>query len=238
MLVDPPRSSRIRLFGAVCIRHTVSVTEVEGTGRSEGALAQLPLVSMARAATEVVLAVPRAAVSTVVGLPRAVLRAALDEVFAYLGEADLTGVLLSAVDFDRVLGALDLQALVSRLDLNELLAGVDLNPLLATIDLNPLVAGLDLEAVIARIDIDAIVARVDIDAILQRTDIASVAANVVDEIDLNSIVRGASATVSTEMIADVRGGSERADDRVEVFVNRMLRRKGNDRSDEGEDSTS
>lgn len=196
---------------------------------------------LARAATDLVFAVPRAAVSAVVGLPRTVLRATLDEVFAYLGDADLTGVLLSAVDFDRLLGALDLQAVVGRLDLNELLAGLDLNPVLARLDLNPVlerldlnpvVAGLDLEAVIARIDIDAIVARVDIDAILARTDIATVAANVVDDIDLNSIVRDASASVTTEMITDVRGGSERADDRVEVFVNRMLRRKGADRPDD------
>ena len=52
------------------------------------------------------------------------------------------------------------------------------------------------------------------------------AEKVVDGIDLNSIVREASASVSTEMIGDMRSGSERADDRVDEFVGRILRRKG------------
>jgi hypothetical protein len=51
------------------------------------------------------------------------------------------------------------------------------------------------------------------------------AEKVIDGVDLNTIVRDASASVSTEMINDVRTGSERADDGVEQFVNRMLRRK-------------
>lgn len=202
------------------------------------------VAQLATGAAGLAFSVPGAIAGRILSVPRTVLRAVLDEVFAYLADADLTAVLLSAVDFDRVLGSLDVQALLTRLDLNELLAGVDLNrlladvdlnalladvdlnPLIARLDLNPAVVALDLQPVIDGIDINKILAGVDIDAVLVRTDIAAVASNVVDEIDLNSIVRDASASVTTEMITDVRSGSERADDRVEVFVNRVLRRKG------------
>lgn len=216
------------------------MTDVAGQTRGGG------LTAFATSAAATVFAIPRRAVSAAVAVPRTVLHAVLDEVFAYLADADLTMVLLSAVDFNRILGALDVQQLLQRLDLNAvladvdlnalladvdlnaLLADVDLNPLLAKLDLNPAVGAIDLQSVIGGLDMNKILEGVDIDAILDRTDLAGVASTVVDEIDLNSIVRDASASVTTEMITDVRSGSERADDRVEVFVNRMLRRKDGD----------
>lgn len=151
------------------------------------------------------------------GAARTVVHAVLDDVFAYLAGADLTGVLTSAIDLDRVLASIDLDAVLARLDLDAVLARVDLNRLLASVDLN---------ALLADVDLNRLLAGVDVDAVLDRTDLVGVAEKVVDGVDLNSIVREASATVSTEVISDVRSGSERADDGVEQFVNRVLRRGG------------
>ncbi|NLG48042.1 hypothetical protein [Gordonia sp. (in: high G+C Gram-positive bacteria)] len=187
------------------------------------------------------------AVTRALGVPRAVIRGVLSEAIDFLTEeVDLTEVLLSALDLDRVLQSVDLQAVVSRLDLDAVVAGVDLqrvieaidlNPVLARLDLNPVLARLDLNpvlekvdigAMVARVDLDKVVATVDIDAVLERVDLVTVGNRVVDGVDLSSIVRDASATVTTEMISDVRSGSERADDAVEGFVNRVLRRKSDD----------
>ncbi|WP_234353864.1 hypothetical protein [Gordonia iterans] len=200
------------------------MTQLIRAGDDGGLLARLPVIG----------GPVRAAVDTVFALPRTALRAVLDEVFAYLAETDLTPVLLRAVDLDRVLASVDLQALLARVDLNQLLDdvdlnalldGVDLNPVLARLDLNPVVAALDLQAVIETVDIDKVLEGVDVDAVLARTDLVGTAALVVDGIDLNNIVREASASVTTEMITDVRSGSERADDKVDQFVGRILRRK-------------
>ncbi len=211
------------------------------------------LAAAAGGVVEAVVAVPRAITGRVAALPSALIHAVLDEVFGYVAGTDLTPVLLRAVDLDRVLRSVDLDALLRGVDLNAvldgvdldallrgvdlnaLLDGVDLNPLLARLDLNPVLSGLDLNplltsldltTVVGGIDLNAVLAGVDIDAVLARTDLVGVAATVVDGIDLNSIVRDASASVTTEMIGDVRTGSERADDRVEIFVNRLLRRTG------------
>ncbi|MFT4200277.1 hypothetical protein [Gordonia sp. (in: high G+C Gram-positive bacteria)] len=133
------------------------------------------------------------AVSAAVAVPRSVVHAVLDDVVDYLSGTDLTPVLTSAIDLNRVLATVDVQALVDRVDINRVLASVDL------------------DALLARIDVNALLDRVDVDALVAHTD-------------LTTIVRDASASVSSEVIDDVRSGSERADDGVERFVNRVLRR--------------
>ncbi|EGD54658.1 hypothetical protein [Gordonia neofelifaecis] len=186
-------------------------------------------------------------VNRVMGVPRAVIRGVLSEAIEFLTEeVDLTEVLLAAVDLDRVLREVNLQAVVERLDLNALLEtvdlqkvldGIDLGPILARLDLNPVLAKLDLNPVLAKLDIDAVVAGVDLnkavgsidlDEVLANVDLVVVGNRVIDGVDLSSIVRDASSTVTTEMISDVRTSSERADDAVEGFVNRVLRRKSDD----------
>ncbi|WP_440712033.1 hypothetical protein [Gordonia sp. FQ] len=203
--------------------------------RGDGPLSRLPVIGgPVDALAAAALAVPRQVVSTVAAVPRTVLHAVLDEIFGYVSETDLTSVLLRSVDLDRLLASVDLNALLRQVDLNALLADVDLNALLADVDLNPVIAGLDLnpavaalelEPVITAIDLNRVLEGVDIDAVLHRTDLVGVAATVVDGIDLNNIVREASSSVTTEMITDVRSGSERADDKVDQFVGRILRRK-------------
>lgn len=168
-------------------------------------MTRIPLVGgLVDAAT----AAAGSAVSAAVAVPRSVVHAVLDDVFDYLSSTDLTGVILSSVDLNRVLATVDLDELLARVDLNAVLSRVDVNEVLAGVDLN------------------ALLARVDVDAVLARTDLVGVAEKVVDGVDVTAIVREASATVSTEVISDVRIEAERADDGVEQFVNRMLRRKG------------
>ncbi len=71
---------------------------------------------------------------------------------------------------------------------------------------------------------DAVVAEVDIDAIVARLDLIGLANQVIDGVDLQAIIRDSTASVTEEVMADVRTQGERADDMVAGFVDRMLGR--------------
>ena len=80
------------------------------------------------------------------------------------------------------------------------------------------------ELVREAVDLDAIVSDVDIDAIIARLDLIGLANHVIDGVDLPAIIRDSTASVTEEVMADVRTQGERADDRVSGFVDRMLGR--------------
>jgi hypothetical protein len=71
---------------------------------------------------------------------------------------------------------------------------------------------------------DAVVAEVDIDTIVARLDLIGLANQVIDGVDLQAIIRDSTASVTEEVMADVRTQGERADDMVAGFVDRMLGR--------------
>lgn len=84
---------------------------------------------------------------------------------------------------------------------------------------------LDLTQVVREaVDIDAIVSDIDIDAIVGRLDLVGLANEVIEGVDLPTIIRESTDTVTAEVITDVRTQSERADDMVSGFVDRMLGR--------------
>jgi hypothetical protein len=80
------------------------------------------------------------------------------------------------------------------------------------------------ELVRDEVDIDAIVAEIDIDAIVGRIDLVGLANRVIDGVDLPSIIRESTNSVTAEVMTDVRTQGERADDMVSGFVDRILGR--------------
>jgi len=88
-------------------------------------------------------------------------------------------------------------------------------------------AALDLTALVRdRVDIDAVVSDVDIDAIIARIDLLGLANQVIDGVDLPSIIRESTTTVTADVMTDVRAQGERADDMVSGLFDRMLGRGG------------
>ncbi len=84
---------------------------------------------------------------------------------------------------------------------------------------------LDLTALVREsVDIDAIVTDVDIDAIIARIDLIGLADQIIDGVDLASIIRESTGSVTTEVMTDVRSQTARADDMISGFVDRMLGR--------------
>jgi len=166
-----------------------------------------------------VVALPRRAGEATVNSVRGMVGVVLDEVFAVLSRTDLTALITQNLDLNQLLATVDLDAVLARLDLNELLAQIDLNAVLSRVDLNEIIASLDLNPTIAKLDLNPAV---------DNLDLVGVAQTVVNGIDLNSIVRDATTSVSGEVLDDVRTSSVRADDRVEQFVSRILRRQTDD----------
>jgi hypothetical protein len=120
-----------------------------------------------------------------------------------LPELDLTELVLTHVDLDRIASGLDLDAAVARVDLDAAVARVDLDAVVDRLDLDAVVARVDLAAIVDRIDVEAIASRIDLDrlaegldlqAIVDRLDLDAVAARldadlVVARVDLDAIVR-------------------------------------------------
>src|SRR4029450_10131923 len=76
---------------------------------------------------------------------------------ATLDQLDLTELILSRVDLERVVDAVDLERAASR------------------VDLEAIVSRIDLDTIIARVDLDAVAARLDVEAIVKRLDLAAIA---------------------------------------------------------------
>lgn len=82
------------------------------------------------------------------------------------------------------------------------------------------------ELVRSRVDVNAIAREIDIDAIIDRIDLVGLADVVIDGVDLPTIIRQSSSSVTAEVMTDVRTQGERADDLVSGIVDRMLGRRG------------
>lgn len=84
---------------------------------------------------------------------------------------------------------------------------------------------IDIGAIVARLDIDSIVAGIDVEAVLTRIDMASIAREVVYEIDLPEIIRASTGIVTSEAVVGVRMQGIQADERVNQIVDRILARR-------------
>lgn len=217
---------------------------------------QVPVVGgLFRGAREQTMAALSDTADVTVELLRRVGAVVLREVVELLTEeVDLTGLVVDHVDLERVVAELDLdrliegidvEALIGDLDLNPLVGDLDLNPLVADLDLNPVVHRLDLNPVVhrldlnpavedidlnpvlARLDLNPAVAGLDLDEVVSRLDLIKLVEDLLDDIDLTDIIRDAGESVTTEMLTDVRSTGERADDAVEQFFDRLLRRRRN-----------
>jgi hypothetical protein len=102
---------------------------------------------------------------------------------ATLDQLDLTELILSRVDIDRVVGAVDFERVVSRIDLDAIVARVDVDAIVSQVDLDAVVERLDLASVIDRVDPQTIVAKIDVDRIVERVDVG----RIVDRVDLDAV---------------------------------------------------
>lgn len=78
--------------------------------------------------------------------------------------------------------------------------------------------------------VDLVLDEVDLNKLIrERIDLIGLADEVIDGVDLEAIIRQSTATVTENVMLDVRTQGERADDMVSGFVDRLLGRGREDR---------
>lgn len=131
--------------------------------------------------------------------------------------ADAFGDALAPVMADALLDRLDLTELVvERVDVDRLADAISIDRLMERIDLNEVAAG---------IDVDAVAARLDVERVVQRLDLVAIANEVIDGVDLPTIIRESTETMAAETMDGVRERGMRADRFVARVVDRALLRK-------------
>ncbi|MDX5310870.1 MAG: hypothetical protein LPK23_05785 [Rhodococcus sp. (in: high G+C Gram-positive bacteria)] len=132
--------------------------------------------------------------------------------------------ILARVDIDAVAARVDVAAIVDRVDLDALAAKIDVEAIIDRVDLDALAAKIDVDAIIDRVDLDALAAKIDVDAIIGRVDLVGLANAVIEGVDLPSIIRESTGSMSTEAVRGVRSQGMHADDAVSGFVGRFFGR--------------
>jgi hypothetical protein len=113
----------------------------------------------------------------------------------------------SAVAFTRELERELVRALLNPLDLTDIVR-----------------TRVDIDALVDEIDLDRIVSKVDIEALVARLDLGELTQEVLDEIDLPSLIRESTGTITADAIEEVRYVSLDADRMVARVIDRLMRR--------------
>lgn len=126
-----------------------------------------------------------------------------------------------------IVDALPVDEIVAKVDLDALLGRVDVNAMLQRVDVAAIVGRIDVEEIVARVDVNAMLERVDVNALVARIDVAGVIAEVLEELDIRSIVRESTVSVAGQTVEAVRTQAMAADEIVARVVDRLLlRRRG------------
>ncbi|ANZ24038.1 hypothetical protein A4U64_04505 [Rhodococcus sp. WB1] len=160
------------------------------------------------------------AVAEGVDVERIVGRVDLDAIAARVDIAPI----LDRVDIDAVAERVDVGAIIDRVDLDAVAATIDVGAIIDRVDLDAVAATIDVGAIIDRVDLDAVAATIDVDAIIGRVDLIGLANAVIEGVDLPTIIRDSTGSMSTEAMRGVRSQGMHADDAVSGFVGRLFGR--------------
>ncbi|HYZ03398.1 MAG TPA: hypothetical protein VFA92_18015 [Candidatus Binatia bacterium] len=83
----------------------------------------------------------------------------------------------------------------------------------------------DLDTIVDRIDLDRVIERVDVDAVVARVDFERVARQLLEQVDIDEIIRESTAGLADETVESLRVQGMNADRMVSRVVDRLMRRK-------------
>lgn len=110
-------------------------------------------------------------------------------------------------------------------DIDDLVETIDVDAVVERINVGRIVERVDLEQIVDRIDLDAVAERIDVQAIVRRIDLAGIAREVLDEIQVEDLIRESSGTLAVQTVDALRERGVDADRRLAHFVDRLLLRK-------------
>ena len=128
--------------------------------------------------------------------------------------ADLLGALVAEI----------VPAVLDRIDPDALLDRVDVQRIVERGGLEAVVRRIDLDDLARRIDLDALLADVDLDALVRRVDLTAATREALEGADIGAVIRESSATLSSDVVENLRAQAMRADDLVARLIDRALRR--------------
>ena len=150
--------------------------------------------------------------------------------------------IVERLDLDAVIGRIDLDAVVDRIDVDRIARGIDLaaivdripvDDLVSRLDIDRILAGVDVDRVVGCVDVQAVADRIDLQALVQRLDLASIANEVIEQIDLTGIIQEAMGSMTTETVGGIRVQSVNADRAIARLVGRVLGRPEEPRIEPG-----
>lgn len=156
-------------------------------------------------------------------------RADLEQARRRAETTDFLARMIPAV-VDAMIERIDIGAVVQRVPLAEILGAVDIDALLGQVDLNQVLEHVDVDALIQRVDVDGLMTRVDVAALLDRIDLSSIVGEVLDEVDIGSIVRESTGSITGDAVDGARVTAMRVDTFVGRVADRVLLRGAHDRS--------
>jgi hypothetical protein len=142
----------------------------------------------------------------------------------------LVDAMLDQLDFTEiVVRRLDVNAVVDQVDLDRLMTRIDLDGIVGRLDVDRIADRIDVNKIAERIDVDAILERVDLDDVVERLNPVALAQRVIEEIDLATIIRESTGTLTEETLDGIRVRSMDADTSLARLVSKLgLRRRDED----------
>jgi hypothetical protein len=122
---------------------------------------------------------------------------------------------------------------VAEQERNRELARAALRALVATvatsvldeIDLDGIADRIDVGRLVDRVDLDEVVARVDLDRVVERVDLSRVARLVLEEVDLEQVIRESTSSLADDTLDDLRARGTSADHLVGRIADRFRRHR-------------
>ena len=227
---------------ASVLRSSLQLTAGSVRALGNGAAAVIPIMTAPVEATFSAIAqgtsaVESATAATADAALRLTIRIVVD---AALRELDLNQIVREHVDIDGLAAGIDLDAIIDRVDIDAIAAGIDLDRIVdrldiarvlnrvdidqvaGRIDIDAITARVDLNAIATRIDIDPLIARANIDAVIAKVNLIALATEIIDGIDLPTILRQSTGALSSDAVQGVRAQSRTADDALAAFVSRLF----------------
>lgn len=122
--------------------------------------------------------------------------------------------------------------LLNQLDLTEIvLSHLDLDRLAEAIDVEHIAQRVDVATLADRVDVDALAARVNVEGIVRRLDLAGIALEVIEKIDLPRIMRESTGTIADETVEGIRASGVTADRALSRYLDHVLGRNGRTRGE-------
>jgi hypothetical protein len=118
---------------------------------------------------------------------------------------------------------------MEQLDLTDLVRrNVDLDRIVRDVDLDAVADRIDIERILERVDVNDIAARIDVEALIARLDLTALAEQVMDDLDIATLVRESSGAMAAETVVGIRMQGVSADRLVSRVVERILGRNAQD----------